>query len=149
MNEKPYNPAVGALYLKRLLTEQFEKKCDDNFRKEVEERVLGGRKLEDVLNLTPETPLGDFLLLLVALRSKLSEEVNLTWKPANFMVMRHRTENFDPEDAKSEWAEAKNSFIASCGDRQPTEKELSYYENPEPKLPDEPAWMREVPFTKE
>lgn len=149
MSEKPYNPEVGALYLKRVLTAQFDAKCDAAFRSEVEAKILGGRNLDDVLNLTPETPLGDYLLLLVALRSKIEPEVNLTWKPANFMVMRHRSENFDQNDAHSEWEEAKRAFIESCGQREPTAQELSFYENPEPKLPDEPAWMQAIPFSKE
>lgn len=146
MNEKPYNPAVGALYLKRVLTEQFKQKCDEAFRKEVESKVLGGRKLDDVLELSPETPLGDFLLLLVALRSKLSEEINLTWKPVNFMVMRHRTENFDINDANAEWAEARQAFIDSFAGNEPIDLDL--YENPEPQLPDEPNWMKEIPLSK-
>lgn len=149
MNTKPYNPLVGTTFIRRLFSKLFSEKFTEEERRRVESDVLGDRSIESVLeSLSPQSPISDYLLLLVALRGKVNPAINISWAPADFMVMRHITENLDQSTMNDEWAEAKRAFIESCGDRVPSAEELADYDNPEPKFISEPDWLREIPLSK-
>jgi hypothetical protein len=145
MAKKPHNPAIGTEFLKIQLKKMFAETFSKEELKKIENDFFQGRSLDEVLNLTPLTPIGDYLLLLTALRGKVSEKINFTWAPSDFMVMRYDTENFDRSSATQEWEDAKQAFIRSCNGRIPTPAELSDYENPDPSPLEEPAWMATIP----
>lgn len=145
MKRKPFNPLVGTTAMVRSFKEIFSREFTQEEIAGLAETYFNGRTLDDMLQLKPETPLGDFLLILTALNSKVRQEVNLTWVAPTAMSIRYGTENTPQSEISLALEDAKASFIKSLGGREPTDAELADFDHA--GLADEPEWMRSIPLS--